>query len=196
MGTLHWYLCTFMIIISLKSSYNEKRLRQILYRKSKHNLCSGSFSGNRNVYEEMRKNMVEPNRPQVTIPRMRLACRIKMVTRKRLNITLYKSFQLCGDFPTFSPLSYWKRCILLYVIVIHIRYSISKVNVFIFVSLTYMSVSIFNSNVLTRFKCYDNFKPELVKLFLTNYIQYTFCPLKVVFCFSNDCLFMIKHNRK
>ena len=62
--------------VSLNSSKNEKCLRQKLYRKSKHTFRVQSlfiFFENRAVYETMWKNTVEPNRPHVTIGRMRIA---------------------------------------------------------------------------------------------------------------------------
>ena len=39
-----------------------------------HVLCSATFSENRAVYETVSKNMVEPNRQQMTTRRMRVAC--------------------------------------------------------------------------------------------------------------------------
>jgi hypothetical protein len=47
-----------------------------LWRKSKQNiLCSTSFfPENRAVYEKMWENMVQPDRPQMTVWRMRIVC--------------------------------------------------------------------------------------------------------------------------
>jgi len=49
-------------------SYNEKLLRQMLQRKSKHNFVFNYFffCENRAVYEITWKNMVEPEKPKMT----------------------------------------------------------------------------------------------------------------------------------
>ena len=58
---------TYIYDISLNSSYNENFFRQNLYRKAKDILCSiHFFSENHSVYEIMWKNIVEPDRPQMT----------------------------------------------------------------------------------------------------------------------------------
>ena len=49
-----------------------------LQRRSKHN--DFFFSENRAVYEMMGKNMVEPDRPQMTVWRMRFACWVTKTT--------------------------------------------------------------------------------------------------------------------
>jgi len=59
--------------ISLSSSENEKGFRQKLYRKSKHILCSVTFFENRAVGKRMWKDIVGPDRQQVTIWHMRIA---------------------------------------------------------------------------------------------------------------------------
>jgi hypothetical protein len=54
--------------ISLNSSQNEARFRQKLYRKSKHIFyVQKYFPKNHAVDEIMWKNMVQPDRPQMTI---------------------------------------------------------------------------------------------------------------------------------
>jgi hypothetical protein len=96
--------------ISLNFSKNEKYFRQKLYRKSKHThfKCNNCFFENRAVYDIMWKNILEPDRPQVTIWCMRIAFWVTkatntlsgisntycfstaaMVARTRLNVTLY-----------------------------------------------------------------------------------------------------------
>jgi len=45
-----------------------------------HIMCSGTFFYNRAVYEKMWKNISEPERPQMTIWRMRVACWIPKAT--------------------------------------------------------------------------------------------------------------------
>ena len=58
-----------------------KGLRQKMYRKPKHFLCSVTFFfDNRGVYEIMWKNIIELGRPQMTIWRMRIACWIHKAT--------------------------------------------------------------------------------------------------------------------
>ena len=51
-----------------------------------HFLCPVTFSENRAVYEIMWKNIVEPNRPQMTIWRMRIACWILKATDATQNM--------------------------------------------------------------------------------------------------------------
>ena len=53
--------------ISLISSQNEKCFRQNLCGKSKHTCTFNIFFLNRAFSEKMRKNIVEPDRPQMTI---------------------------------------------------------------------------------------------------------------------------------
>ena len=67
--------------ISFNSSQNEKCLRQKLYRKSKHTFyVKQLFPKYRAVYEIMWKNMLEPERLQMTIWRMRIACWVLKAT--------------------------------------------------------------------------------------------------------------------
>jgi len=49
-------------------------------RKTKHILISMPFLKNRAVYEKMWKNIVDPDRPQTTVWRMRIACWITKAT--------------------------------------------------------------------------------------------------------------------
>jgi hypothetical protein len=88
-----------------------------------HILCSITFfPENRAVYEMMWKNNVEPGRPQMTIWRMCIACRLPkatitqseyvifiafplpaVVTRKRLSVTLYVNvFVVLNKSATYS----------------------------------------------------------------------------------------------
>ena len=65
-ATLHEDLRTFMIIsrsIFLKREFSDKILEEI----KTHFLFNNFFSENRAVNETMRKNIVEPDRPQMTI---------------------------------------------------------------------------------------------------------------------------------
>jgi hypothetical protein len=55
--------------ISLKVSYNENCFGRNLYRQNTtHISCSTTFSQIRAIYGIMRKNMVQPGRPQMAIP--------------------------------------------------------------------------------------------------------------------------------
>ena len=79
MGTLHKYLCIFMTNISLISTSNEKFFRQKMHKRPKHTffyLLALFFFENPAVCGIMWINIVEPERPQMTIWRMRIACRI------------------------------------------------------------------------------------------------------------------------
>jgi hypothetical protein len=60
--------------------------------KSKHSLCS-TFLENRAIYEIIWKNIVEPDRPQVIIWRMRIACWITKA------IDPYSEYVLSISFP-------------------------------------------------------------------------------------------------
>jgi hypothetical protein len=73
-GMLHYYLCTFMII-SRRILLRVRFFRQ-KYKKSKHVFYVQYifFFENQAVYEIMWKNTVQPDRPEITIRRMRLAC--------------------------------------------------------------------------------------------------------------------------
>jgi len=61
--------------ISLISSYNDKCFQKtkIVEKIKTHNLLSATFGEYRTVYEIMWKNTVQPDRPQMTIGRMRIA---------------------------------------------------------------------------------------------------------------------------
>ena len=86
--------------ISLHYSRDEKCFRQKLYRKSKHILCSiiFFFFENRAIYEIMQeimqKNTEEPDRPQVTIGRMRIACWIPKATNTQTEYVILIAFPL------------------------------------------------------------------------------------------------------
>jgi hypothetical protein len=48
-----------------------------------HTVCLINFSENPAIYEVMWENIVEPGRPQMTIWRMRVACRMHKATNTR-----------------------------------------------------------------------------------------------------------------
>jgi len=118
-GTLHEDPYKFFFIISRSNcSYNEKYFRQKLWIKSKSTFCvQQHFFENRAVYEIMWKNTVQPDRPKMTIWRMRIACWItkatdtildtycfsttRVVTRTRLNLTLCVKHTACLVLPQF-----------------------------------------------------------------------------------------------
>jgi hypothetical protein len=79
-GNLHEDICTF-IIISVRSLL---RMRNVSDKSCKENQNTNftfyNFSENRAVYEIMWKNVVEPDRPQTTIRRMRITCWITKAT--------------------------------------------------------------------------------------------------------------------
>ena len=81
--------------ISLSSSENEKGFRQKLYRKSKHtfNFQQIVFE-NRAVYETMWKSIVESERPQVTIWRMRISRWIPKATNTLSEYVIIIAFLL------------------------------------------------------------------------------------------------------
>jgi hypothetical protein len=75
-GTVHAdrYVYIFYYIW-LNSFCNEKYFRQKLKRKSKHTVCVQQLCPkNRAFYEKTWKNILQPERPQMKIWRMRIAC--------------------------------------------------------------------------------------------------------------------------
>ena len=97
MGALHKDHYTFFFNhISLSSSQNEKYFRQKLQRKSKHILFSENFFffGNRAAYELMWNTTVQPNRPQMTLWRMRNACWINKAADTHSEYVIRTSFSL------------------------------------------------------------------------------------------------------
>jgi len=58
-------------------------------------LCSITlFKENRAVYEIMRKNIVQPDRPEVTVRRMRIACWILKATNTHSEYAIFVAFPL------------------------------------------------------------------------------------------------------
>ena len=87
-----WYFRFFFrksvekIYSSLQSDKNKGYMRNVSNRSCTENqniqfMFSNFFSENRTVYEIMSKNMVKPERPQITIWRMRVPCWISNATR-------------------------------------------------------------------------------------------------------------------
>ena len=52
------------------------------------------FSENRTVYEIMRKNYVQPGRPQMTVRRLRIACRLPKATNTLSEYVVLIALQL------------------------------------------------------------------------------------------------------
>jgi len=79
-GILHEYLCTFMMVPQwiLLRVINVSNI--ICKENQKTHFMFINFSKNYAVYETMWKNMVEPNRPQMTIWHMCFACWITKAT--------------------------------------------------------------------------------------------------------------------
>ena len=82
--------------ISLSSSYNEKFFRQNCRENKKLHLVFNKvfFFENRSIYEIMWKNIVKPNRPQMTIRRMRITCWMLKATNTTSEYVLHIAFPL------------------------------------------------------------------------------------------------------
>ena len=59
-----------------------------------YNLCSVNFLEYRAVYEMRLKSIVEPERPQMTIWRIRVACWLPNVTNTHSEYVMFIAFQL------------------------------------------------------------------------------------------------------
>ena len=65
---------------------------KVLEKIKTHILCSITFSENRAVYEIVWTNIVEPDRPQMTIRRMRVACWIPKATNTHPEYVITRCF--------------------------------------------------------------------------------------------------------
>jgi hypothetical protein len=95
-GTLHGDRCTFVIICR-----SVLRIRNIWGKccsenRNTHFMFNAPFFffENRAVYEIMRKNVVEPDRPQMTIWRMRIACWMTKATNTHSEYEILIAFPL------------------------------------------------------------------------------------------------------
>jgi hypothetical protein len=116
-GTLHENQCTFFVI---SHSVLLRMQTKFVEKIKTHILCSISFlsTENRAVYEIMWENIVEPDRPQMIIWRMRIECWIPKATNThpaicntnwfsnttmsaltRLSIALYVHCLSCWELP-------------------------------------------------------------------------------------------------
>jgi hypothetical protein len=69
--------------------------REVVEKIESHMLCSITlFKENRAVYEIMRKNIVQPDRPEVTVRRMRIACWILKATNIHSEYAIFVAFPL------------------------------------------------------------------------------------------------------
>ena len=89
----------FIFMISPNSSQNEKYFMHKLQRKSKHQFYAQyTFFENCTAYETMWRNMVQSDRPQMTIrgtvQRMRIACWITKTTNTHSEYVIITVFLL------------------------------------------------------------------------------------------------------
>ena len=88
MATLHEDQQTVFNRISLVSSQNEKRFGQNCRgNQNTHFTINDAFSDNRAVYDIMWENAVQPDRLQMTVWRMRIACWIPKATNTHIQNT-------------------------------------------------------------------------------------------------------------
>jgi hypothetical protein len=80
--------------ISLSSTYNEKQAK-VVEKVKIHIWCSMTFFfENRAVYQITWKNIVQPDRPQITIWHMHIACWIRKATNTHSQYVLLTAFPL------------------------------------------------------------------------------------------------------
>ena len=77
------------VIFRMKNISDKSRENQ-----NTHFMFNNSFSENHAIYEIMWKNMVEPDRPQMTIWCMRIACRIHTPTNTHSECVILPAFSL------------------------------------------------------------------------------------------------------
>ena len=92
--------------ILLSSSWNEKYFRQSCRENQNTHLYSITFFlENLTVYEIMWKDIVEPDRPQMTIWLMRIACRVTKATNLHSEYVIVIAFPLQQLFHERASLS-------------------------------------------------------------------------------------------
>ena len=74
--------------------YNEKLFREKVVVNIKHTLFLITFFENCAVYEKMWKNILEPDRPQMTIWRMRIECCTPKATKTHSKYLILIAFPL------------------------------------------------------------------------------------------------------
>jgi hypothetical protein len=91
-GYFPWTAIYIFDHISLSSSWNEKYFRQICRgNQTTHFVCKNVFS---KIYKIMWKKIVEPDKPQLTIWRMRIACCIPKATNAHSEYVILIAFPL------------------------------------------------------------------------------------------------------
>ena len=94
MGTKHEDKYTFLII-SHSFLLRMRTFQTEVVEKSKYTFyVQLLFSENRAVYEIMRKNILQPDRPQMTIWRMRIACWLPETTNTHSECVIPIAFPL------------------------------------------------------------------------------------------------------
>jgi hypothetical protein len=73
----------------LNSSYSEKFFTKFIEKIETKILSSITFLDNRSVYETVWKNIVQPDRPQMTIWRIRIACLIPKAKNTQSEYVIY-----------------------------------------------------------------------------------------------------------
>jgi hypothetical protein len=110
MGTLHEDLCKLLAlsrsVLLRMRNVSVKAVEKI----SPHHLCSVTFFLEiRAVYQIMWKNVVERDRLQMTVWRMRIACRIAKATNTHSRIMYYLFLFQCSNGYTNTPQDYVTR---------------------------------------------------------------------------------------
>jgi hypothetical protein len=80
--------------ISLNSSYSEKCLTKFAEKIETKMISSITFLDNRVVYETAWKNIAQPDRPQITLWRMRITCWIPKAKNTKSEYVIYITFLL------------------------------------------------------------------------------------------------------
>ena len=101
-GTLHEEPCAFLTI-SLSILLGMRNVSK-LQRKSKQTFqVQQRFLVDPDVYETMQKNIVEPDGPQMTIWRTRIACWIPKATNTLSGFVILTVFRSCNNGCTKTP---------------------------------------------------------------------------------------------
>jgi len=103
--------------ISLISSYDEKCLRQNCRENQNTHFMFNNFFENRAVCEIMWENMIESVRPQITVLRMRIACRyLRLQTHIVRICNTYCFFTATNFARTLLNVTLYVHCIFCYVL--------------------------------------------------------------------------------
>jgi hypothetical protein len=91
---LHEYRCTFFNHVFLTLYYNEKYYRQICREHQNTHFTFSNFFENRAVYELMWKNILQPDRPQMTIWYTPISCWVPKATNAHSECVILIGFPL------------------------------------------------------------------------------------------------------